>query len=363
MKHGELKEYIAAGTSKDDFLRRISNAFSVSSSTSGAAGSPTTATSPRAAEPAASQSTSPPTGASPESDRSENVSRILAERAARAKKEEAERKAREAEVASAKGKGKGRADPDANLGDSSAGAQEQAEIIKKKKLQASEERRRIMQRIENDKEARRLQAAERERRKQEDNAEQAAVSTTAPLKPRTSDHSNAAIQVRLLDGSSIRSRFKASAPFKEVRKWVDQERTDEKQPYNFKQLLTPLPNKTIDSTEEAKSIGDLGLTPSANLLLIPAAAKFAVAYDDSASGDFFSSIIRMITSFFVWLLSLVGLGGQQPASETSQQDASAAASGSTPAAAAAKARRTRGPSDWKRDQQLYNGNSVSTTNP
>lgn len=364
MKHGELKEYIAAGTSKDDFLRRVSNAFNASSSSASAAATSSpqaAAASPQPAE-ATPQSASPPTGTSPESDRSENVARVLAERAARAEKEAAERTAKEAAAARQKAKGKAKDEPDAALASSSAAAQEQADIVKKKKLQASEERRRIMQRIENDKEARRMQAAEREQKRRDSAAAQNEASPGAARKPKTADHSSAAIQVRLLDGASIRSRFKASAPFKDVRKWVDQERTDEKQPYSFKQVLTPLPNKTIEVGEENQLISDLGLAPSANLLLIPAAAKFAVAYDDGASGNLLSRIIGMIMGFFTWILSLVGLGGQQATSE-GQSDTATTSSRSTTspaaAAAAARARRTRGPSDWQRDQQLYNGNSVS----
>ncbi|KAJ3495307.1 hypothetical protein NLG97_g3489 [Lecanicillium saksenae] len=371
MKHGELKEYIAAGTTKEDFIRRLSIAFSGSNSAASPP-PPSTATTaavptPNAEAPAASSSSIP--SGSPESDGSENVRRILAERAAKAQKEAAARQAREAEAAAAaaaaataaKGKGKATAEPAAAPAQTEA-QKEAAELIKKKKAQQNDERRRILKRIEDDKAARRELAAQREKKRQEDRA--AAESdandqqqTRAASRANSSSSSIAAIQVRLSDGSTIRYKFQAGENVKDIRAWVDKERSDGKGPYLFKQILAPLPNKNIDTTEEGKSLRELGLSPSATLLLIPI-ERFAVAYDAQGSSQgLFSQILGLIFGVFTWLMSLVGLGG-----ETSEAETQPASPPPANAAAALRNQRVRAfenPNDRRGDQQLYNGNSLN----
>ncbi|KAJ6789488.1 hypothetical protein PWT90_00289 [Aphanocladium album] len=375
MKHGELKEYIASGTSKEDFLRRLSNAFSVGNAatpapapSTPAAGAATTAAVPTPnAEALAPSSSSIPSG-SPESDGSENVRRILAERAAKAQKEAAARQAREAEAAAAAAaaaavKGKGKAVAESTAAPPQTPAQkEAAELIKKKKAQQNDERRRILKRIEDDKTARRELAAQREKKRQEDRAaaeSEAKDQQQARTASRASSSSSsiAAIQVRLSDGSTIRNKFPASENVKSIRSWVDKERSDGKGPYFFKQILTPLPNRSIDTTEEGKSLRELGLSPSSTLLLIPI-ERFAVAYDGQGSSQgFFSRVLGLIFGIFTWLMSLIGLGG-----ETTEAEAQAPATAPANAPAALRNQRVRAfenPNDSRGDQQLYNGNSLN----
>ncbi|PNP49518.1 hypothetical protein THARTR1_09840 [Trichoderma harzianum] len=395
MKHGELKEYISAGTSKEDFLRRILVAFNAappavsaaaasSSSLPSPASSPATSpTRPAAPVPPAAHasvlapapSTSPPppsqaqtqsqsqTQAPPASvqaaAQSEIVNRILAERAAKlkAQKEEAERKAKE-ERAKAQEKAKAEAQAGANTG--GAKVYQQAEELKKKRLAEQEERRRILKRIEDDKEERRMRASAKEQQKIESQkADDAASSAGAKLSklPSTTRVSEmASIQVRLFDGSTIRSRFKTASPLKEVRRWVDENRGEGNAPYTFKQVLTPLPNKNIDATEEGKALGELGLVPSSTLVLIPV-QKYSSAYSaaEQQQKSFFSKFLAMILGFFTWLLSLVGLGGGQreAAREGGLSDATART------ASEERNRRVRGLQNLQRDHQLYNGNSLN----
>ncbi|KAL7916282.1 hypothetical protein GGI35DRAFT_29931 [Trichoderma velutinum] len=395
MKHGELKEYISAGTSKEDFLRRILVAFNAappvvsaaaasSSSLPSPASSPATSpTRPAAPVPhaapasvlAPAPSTSPPppsqahtqsqshTQAPPASvqaaAQSEIVSRILAERAAKlkAQKEEAERKAKE-ERAKAQEKAKAEAQAGANTG--GAKVYQQAEELKKKRMAEQEERRRILKRIEDDKEERRMRASAKEQQKIESQkADDAASSGSAKLSklPSTTRVSEmASIQVRLFDGSTIRSRFKTASPLKEVRRWVDENRGEGNAPYTFKQVLTPLPNKNIDATEESKALGELGLVPSSTLVLI-SVQKYSSAYSaaDQQQKSFFSKFLAMILGFFTWLLSLVGLGGGQreAARERGTSDATART------ASEERNRRVRGLQNLQRDHQLYNGNSLN----
>jgi len=145
MKHGELKEYIAAGTSRDDFFRRVQNAFNATPAPAPAAASSTAeSSSSPAAHPsaAASSSSSAPAPAaagissSPENERSETVRRVLADRAAKlqAAKEEAERRAKEER---AQAKEKARADAEAGADTDAARTHRQAELLRKKRQQAS----------------------------------------------------------------------------------------------------------------------------------------------------------------------------------------------------------------------------------
>ncbi|KHN98690.1 UBX domain-containing protein [Metarhizium album ARSEF 1941] len=344
MKHGELKEYVAAGTTKDEFLRRIRNSFNVSP--------------PHTAQPASDAlSSSPPAsphsgGTLPTVEQSENVRRVLEERAAKleAAKAAAEQKAKE-DLARRRAKA---------AAEASEGAQKQAELARKKKQQEVEDRRRILKRIQDDKEERRQRAAEREQQRMEIHSRSDSslpVGTASPLRaPTVARNSNlTSIQVRLFDGSTVRSRFKTSDPVKEIRKWVDENRTDGRLPYTFTQLLTPLPNRSIDETEEEKSLGDMGLSPSSTLILIHV-QSYSSAYDGSSQGVL-SWILGSILAFLARLLGLIGLGGGggRNSHDMAPQE-------SDVASAHAKSRRVRGfenPDDQRRDHQLYNGNSLN----
>ncbi|GAB0145984.1 hypothetical protein EsHS_00006399 [Epichloe bromicola] len=363
MKHGELKEYIAAGTSKDEFFRRVQNSFDMPPSPSR---SPASTAQPPASDAlspspptisAASSGTSSLAGVPPTIEQSDNVRRVLEQRAAKqeAAKQAAEKKA--AEDDSARQKLQTEKEAEARKS-----TQKQTELLKKKKQQEAEERRRILKRIQDDKDERRKQAQERELQRVGSQPRAESPSSVAksnspsarPSSTRTGEYTS--IQVRLFDGSTIRSRFKTASAVKHVRKWVDEARTDGSMPYSFRQLLTPLPNRPIDDTEEDESMGEMGLSPSSTLILVPV-RNHASAYSDSSQGVF-SRVMGLILGVFTWVFGLLGLGGgsnDQPAPEQSANSMSAPA----------KKRRVQGfenPNDGRRDHQLYNGNSVSPWN-
>ena len=284
--------------------------------------------------------------------------RVLAERAARlqAEKEEAERKAKEER---AKAQQKAKAEADAGEDTEAARAHKQAELVRKKKKQDEEERRRILKRIEDDKAARRERAAERERQRIDnqkigDVASALASAPESKLPSTTKISDKTALQVRLFDGSTLRSRFPTKSTLKDVRSWVDESRNDGSLPYTFKQVLTPLPNKNIDATEESKDLGELGLAPSSTLVLIPV-ASYSSAYEGGSS-NILTRIIRLILGVLTWILGLIGLGGgrgPQQAEASEEQPQPGAAQDRT------RVRGFQNPDDRRRDHQLYNGNSVS----
>lgn len=361
IKNGELKEYITPGTSKEDFLQRVQTAFNSTAAPAAPAPAPATTQPTPAPEqarppqpqteiPAASEQQNTPPTVAPST--SENVRRILAERAARlqAQREENERKVKEER---ARTKEKAKAEAEAGMDTDNARAHKQAEAVRKKKQKDQEEKARILKRIEDDKAERRLRAEQREKQKL-DNLKGGDVAASLVSAPETklsnSSKSGAitALQVRLFDGSTLRNRFKTTAHLKEVRQWVDENRGDGSQPYTFKQVLTPLPNKNIDETEEDKPLGDLGLFPSSTLVLIPV-KKFTTAYDDSQG--IVSRVIDFILGIFTWIFSLFGGGDDRTGHRGPTSDA--------PASSQDLVQSFQNRRDQQRDQQLYNGNSLN----
>lgn len=354
IQNGELKEYITPGTTKEDFFRRIQNAFSATSSSVPVSAS----TSTPQPEPAPAASSSQGVSPSGESSTSENVRRILTERAAKLKtqKEEAERKAKEqAKEERNKAKAKGKADAEAGAKTDNAVAHKAAEAVKKKRQEQQEERRRILKRIEDDKAERRLRAQAREQMRTEDlkGGDVASSLVNAPeskLPSTTKASGMTALQVRMFDGSTLRSRFKTTSPLKTIRSWVDENRTDGSQPYTFKQVLTPSPNKTIDETEENKSVGELGLSPSSTLVLIPV-KNFTTAYDAS-SQNIVSRFFAFILGIFSWFFGLFTSGDARAPAGAGEDSAGSSQDQS-------RIQSFGNQTDRQRDQQLYNGNSLN----
>lgn len=357
MKHGELKDYITPGITSEEFHRRLQGAFHAvppaAATPPPPAPEPPTLSSPQTTASSA-DGTSPaqPT----EAQQSDTVRRVLAERAVRLQEQKlaAEQKIKEDR---AKAKEKAEAESKAGKNTQAARTHQQAELVKKRKQQGIDERKRILKRIEDDKEERRAKAAEKDGR-----ATVADVSASLTKSPETKIPSTTklgnvtALQVRLFDGSTIRSRFKTAAPLADVRKWVGEDRTDGNMPFAFKQVVSPQANKLLDVTEEKKSLGDLALAPSATLVLIPV-AKYTQAYQ-VGNGNILSQLIAMFIAVINWIGGLVGLGARPDAARASQSQEQELDDLNSQGR-----RRVPQNSNDRRDQQLYNGNSVSRTAP
>ncbi|KAK0633611.1 hypothetical protein B0T14DRAFT_507369 [Immersiella caudata] len=373
IKNADLKEYIASGVSKDDFIKRLRKALQPAPPTP-----MSTPPSPEsAALPAAQTEPSPPVDstsstssgrATPQSSNETNVQSLLAERAARLaaqkKKDDEEAKKRRSEKA--KAKAKETAAPEAQ--------RKHVEQVKRKQSAAREERQRILQAIEDDKAARRARQAEKEAMRKaaaepEEKQDDVPFAPASPLYATTgriTEH--CALQVRLLDGSTIRSKFSSHDTLKDVRQWVDDTTKGDvpggrKTAYIFKILLTPLPSKTIDVTEEGKALYDLGLTPSATLILVPGPKHAATAYAAApVAGNglrglisyilsFIASFLGVVVSFFSTLFSTSG----PPQAPTPQ---GGPANGPTTGRDGSRmgARRVN---ERRSEQQFYNGNSTN----
>ena len=308
----------------------------------------------------------------------DQVESLFAERSARLdakrKKDAEEEKRRRAE------KAKQKADAESAGRKANDPHSKHMESLKKRQREAREERQRILTAIEDDKAARRAVQVEKEAKKQsalqaagqaaaatEDAAE--ASSSKLPADPSRSEYCS--IQVRLLDGSTLRSRFSSSDTLgTDVRRWVDENRRDGKQPYTFKVFLGPPPNGTIDATEEDRTLRDLGLTPSSTLILVPSpipVSSIATAYPQRG-GNPISRFLLFIYALLTAPLATIGAFF----SSVFQSNTPQRLRGEEPPAregAATSAREDSRAKDFERrrerrdDQQYYNGNSVSACNP
>ena len=246
-----------------------------------------------------------------------------------------------------------------------------AQQQRKRQQEAKLERERILKEIENDKIARR----EREERRKalaisegegNDGAEglvdrQLWSEMTAPGSISSED---CAMQVRLFDGSTIRSRFPSNQTLRtHVRDWVDGQRSDGDSPYTFRQILAPMPNRAITISEEDESLQSLDLTPSATLVMVPvqgyipayAAGPGLVSRGILTSYNALSAGARTVTGA---LGTFLGVG--QPAATTLEQGTQ----GNSGAVArdsgqGVNIRTLRDQREGQDDQQFYNGNHVS----
>ncbi|KAK0628666.1 hypothetical protein B0T17DRAFT_490740 [Bombardia bombarda] len=419
IRNGQLKEYLFAGATKEDFVRRVQTALQPTEpapatspspapsqsypSAASLAPQPESTTQPAASSPSCSNPSPPSSSAHTQPGSSESapaasspnpgapspsneaqIQALLTERAARLaaqkKKEEEDAKRRRIEQAQAK------ADVEAATGQKDPQTKH-IEMVKKKQQEAREERQRILKAIEDDKAARRARQAEiaAERRTASTDEKTESSSSSAPFAPasqllpstgRLSEH--CALQARLFDGSTIRSRFSSTEnTLNDVRQWIDETRGDGKTPYTFKVLLSPLPSRTIDVTEENIPLHVLGLAPSATLILVPV-QKYSAAYSGGGRGElanifsrFIAYLLALVSGFFGGLYgffaTLFSTQGPPPATPAARDStAGEAQRGSRapgPAAAAARNRiKGLNPSasaERKPDQQFYNGNSTN----
>lgn len=406
IKNGQLIEYIAGGISKNEFIRRLGLALGVSSSQTPApasasaspvpqsvvqsqqttpAGPPqptaeddecnlhsdtpsSRTTAPRSPQPPAqsSSATSPST-----SSQSARVQAFLAERAKRVEadkkaKEKAEREARAKERADA-ADGTGASNSNISKAESSY-----AQMVRKRKVEEKEERQRILKRIEDDRRERKeREAQERQARlllnamQDEDPPESKSsmakgkgVERPIHLTNRNGGtHCN--IQIRLFDGSTIRARFPSDQTLgKEVRQWIDENRTDGDAPYTFRVVLTPLPNKAIEPSEEGQTLLELGLAPSSTLVLVP---MFRAVSAFRHGGGFFMRGWAYVYAMFIMLFGFPAMlfRGRQTTPREGDQEEIPLENLDRRGVARQRIQGFQNPDDSRRDQQLYNGNSLN----
>jgi hypothetical protein len=138
--------------------------------------------------------------------------------------------------------------------------------------EARAERERILKLLERDRVERKQKPIEnRSAGAPKSPLSQEPFSVGPPTSNSRTQHKDCAIQVRLLDGGTIRAWFSPHESIRTVvRPWIDSRRTDASGcPYTLRQILAPLPNHAITVGEEDESLQGLRLTPSATLVMVP----------------------------------------------------------------------------------------------
>lgn len=392
-----MQECLTAGTGSSDFKRRLKAALTQETTTTpahadGPASQPSQeqATAIAAAAPAR-QPPGPATAGSDTTTSNVTVQTLLHDRKERLEAEQKRKEAAEKAERQAKAKAR-REEAEASAVGSSTQASKAPELSyaqqqRKRQQEARQERDRIMRQIESDK-AERREREERRRALARAEAEAAAhggvdgpvdmqsKSQPSQISTPLQTSRECALQVRLLDGSTIRSRFPSSNTLRaHVRPWIDEQRSDGDVPYTFKQILAPLPNQAITISDEEESLHDLGLTPSANMVLVPVPGSIS-AYGGSDGHGLFSrglsagygllsGGVGMVTGA---LGTFLGLGHGSPSSDArsteqfdagqAPSDAQAADTGVKHATGGINIRTLRDQHAARDDHQLYNGNQV-----
>ncbi|PGG97316.1 hypothetical protein AJ79_09247 [Helicocarpus griseus UAMH5409] len=265
IKNGVLQEYIVSGVAEEEFKRRLKKALE---------DQPPPAPAPPPAQMASNTSTTENTPTS-----SAAVSTHTPDHDSRAAEESktAEQSRRENIRA-----GKRRAE--ATEGPEQAPQTPESESRKhrleqrKREQQKKEERERILNQIKLDNENRK--AREEARKASLTPSKNETNSPKPTAKPAPNQYR---LQIRLFDGSSVRSSFSPTQTIqKDVRPWLDSQRSDGDAPYNLKQILTPLPSRTISVAEEDQTLEELGLGPTANLVMVPV-RTYTEAYASSGA--------------------------------------------------------------------------------
>ncbi|KAI1092914.1 hypothetical protein F5B19DRAFT_452259 [Rostrohypoxylon terebratum] len=370
IQNGTLKEYIQAGTPKQDLVRRVAAILNTAATSQS---QPSTSTQPAPAPVSSANETDDlyddyedqpqADNSATSAQQSQQTQRSQENHVAKSTKDRTDREEREKNDRQ-----------DAVESNSSVHSAERsyAQEVRQRKIHDAEERRRILKRIEDDKQERKEREAREKKARQLLNRSQdgeSASTQTQPIplsirQPSGSRGEYANIQVRLFDGSTIRSRFKSDATLNnEVRKWIDEDRTDGHAPYTFRLVLSPLPNKAIEPAEEIQSLLTLGLAPSATLVLVP--AKYAMAYPQSggflwrAVFSIFGAGYGLISGVFGGITGMIF--GHRHARHQSGDERIPLREypglGST--RASSRISGFQNPGDARRDTQLYNGNSLN----
>lgn len=286
----------------------------------------------------------------------------------------ANRRRKEAEEAHAAHAGKGKSKDTGDASDKEKARRDWIVQQKKRKDDAKRDRERVLAQIEADKQERKS----RFQRPQEAPSEPLSPSADAASKRRMGAGGMCSLQIRLFDGSSIKGRFEPSATLgATVREWIKETTANSGRaeaadiPFTFKQILAPLPSRSIEVSEEHQTVSELGLAPTATLVLVPISG-FTEAYTGGGRGYMSSAlhtaygIAGTASNIASSLLSFVPGFGASTSAEHNSRDSTPdqpsgdnSMSGSTASLKVKTLADQRAEAARKEDQQaeFYNGNS------
>ncbi|CCX30266.1 Similar to UBX domain-containing protein 7; acc. no. P38349 [Pyronema omphalodes CBS 100304] len=230
---------------------------------------------------------------------------------------------------------------------------------RQKKQAEKAERERILQRLENDKAERR--ARDRERRG-------TLVTPTQSSRPQSLEplfSAEIALSFRLTDGTNIKSRFSSSVSLgTEVRAWLDQNREDGRQAYDFVEILSPSNNRSLGISDETLPLSSL-FKRSATLVLVPTQTYTSAAYENPSisSHTILSQAYGLISGALdaVWRLgSFAPRTEETPPPPPRRQTLGGDPRRAPPGRSAPNQVRTlRDQGEEKDERKYYNGNQLS----
>jgi UBX domain len=227
---------------------------------------------------------------------------------------------------------------------------------KEREQKQRDERERIKLQIKADRE-------ERRRLEQIQRLSEAAakVEKDTPQKPAKSN--NIRVQVRMFDGGTQRRTFPPSATIsRDVRSWIDS-LSEQSTPYNLTIILTPLPNRSIETGEEEQSLTDLGIKGSCTLVMVPVKgyvdsyAEAAPSLIGSAVSGGYNLVAGTAGAVFGGVKSVLGYGSTAQNQQIVREETSNAST-SAPKVKVRTLADQRA-EEAKKDQQFYNGNQLN----
>jgi chemotaxis protein histidine kinase CheA len=360
--NGQVLEKVEGDVTKEEFIARIRKATKLGDetswswipSTTSQAAAQTVQSSPAASsssqQPVESSSAASSSSQQPQSQSQPGIQNLFPERAQQHAAEQSRRDAaQKAERAAAREKQL----EEATAANPAAAAEARSRRDwlfqqKKRNEEAKREKERVLAQIEADKQNRkaRTQAQRDARLPPSKSIDDPSQSTTPSSKPTSSPlhtASQVSLQIRLFDGSSIKSRFPPTATLAaDVRQWISSTVSTTVQPtdtpYTFRQILSPAQPRAIGVSEEHQSLRALDLIPSATLVLVPVSG-YADAYGGTAGGGYLGAAWNLASELLGSVAGIVpGLGGLAGPASTAPPPPSDAAAPSSPLGTAASAR-------------------------
>lgn len=137
--------------------------------------------------------------------------------------------------------------------------------IRKGELSDKQERKRIIDLVKADREEIKQKSFSTSKRIAEEHVPEILIHDN--IKRRSVlDSDVCTLLIKLTDGASLVHDFDSSLTLNDVRKWIDENRTDKDLPYRFHRNI---PRETFEDSQELKSLLSLELTPRSALILIP----------------------------------------------------------------------------------------------
>ncbi|VVT49741.1 uncharacterized protein SAPINGB_P002420 [Magnusiomyces paraingens] len=199
-------------------------------------------------------------------------------------------------------------------------AQRYREALQKKKRDELDERARIRKLLETDRKERQSRESYNRSLHHEEEPKNIPPSPEATPTLVASRSIHCALLIRLFDGQPMKHRFAATDSLATVRSWVNAEASPaaglNDTPYTF---FDPLARRTFNESDEdtGRTLADLGLTPSATLVLKPVRGHVSSAYGRDGGGAIgggsgfrpYALVGNGVRSVFGALSGFLGYGG------------------------------------------------------